>query len=94
MGSRAGTHVMCWSSERVSLDIALLFKPDVWGAGQSCIEKDAVLGGNAGPNVGVGITGADRYNAVWHRDRFDSRTARGSGLGAGFYAGQSGHDAL
>ncbi|TFG69586.1 MAG: FAD-dependent oxidoreductase, partial [Anaerolineales bacterium] len=26
------------------------------------IEKDTVLGGNAGPNVGVGITGADRYN--------------------------------
>lgn len=26
------------------------------------IEKDMVLGGNAGPNVGVGITGADRYN--------------------------------
>ncbi|MCD6286873.1 MAG: FAD-dependent oxidoreductase, partial [Anaerolineae bacterium] len=26
------------------------------------IEKDAVLGGNAGPDVGVGITGADRYN--------------------------------
>ncbi|MDF1514756.1 MAG: FAD-dependent oxidoreductase, partial [Anaerolineae bacterium] len=27
------------------------------------VEKDSVLGGNAGPNVGVGITGADRYNA-------------------------------
>lgn len=27
------------------------------------LEKDTVLGGNAGPNVGVGITGADRYNA-------------------------------
>jgi hypothetical protein len=26
------------------------------------IEKDAVLGGNSGPNLGVGITGADRYN--------------------------------
>ena len=26
------------------------------------VEKDAVLGGNAGPNLGVGITGADRYN--------------------------------
>ena len=26
------------------------------------IEKDEVLGGNAGPNLGVGITGADRYN--------------------------------
>ncbi len=27
------------------------------------LEKDAVLGGNSGPNLGVGITGADRYNA-------------------------------
>jgi hypothetical protein len=27
------------------------------------IEKDEVLGGNSGPNLGVGITGADRYNA-------------------------------
>jgi hypothetical protein len=26
------------------------------------LEKDEVLGGNAGPNLGVGITGADRYN--------------------------------
>jgi len=26
------------------------------------LEKDAVLGGNAGPNLGVGITGAERYN--------------------------------
>lgn len=26
------------------------------------IEKDEVLGGNGGPNLGVGITGADRYN--------------------------------
>jgi hypothetical protein len=26
------------------------------------VEKDEVLGGNAGPNLGVGITGADRYN--------------------------------
>ena len=26
------------------------------------IEKDEVLGGNSGPNLGVGITGADRYN--------------------------------
>ena len=26
------------------------------------LEKDAVLGGNSGPNVGVGITGADRYS--------------------------------
>jgi hypothetical protein len=27
------------------------------------LEKDEVLGGNSGPNLGVGITGADRYNA-------------------------------
>lgn len=27
------------------------------------VEKDEVLGGNAGPNLGVGITGADRYSA-------------------------------
>ena len=27
------------------------------------LEKDAVLGGNSGPDLGVGITGADRYNA-------------------------------
>ena len=27
------------------------------------VEKDEVLGGNSGPNLGVGITGADRYNA-------------------------------
>ena len=27
------------------------------------IEKDAVLGGNSGPDLGVGITGAERYNA-------------------------------
>jgi len=27
------------------------------------IEKDEVLGGNSGPNLGVGITGADRYSA-------------------------------
>ena len=27
------------------------------------LERDAVLGGNSGPNLGVGITGADRYNA-------------------------------
>jgi len=26
------------------------------------LEKDAVLGGNSGPDLGVGITGADRYN--------------------------------
>ncbi|MDP7252718.1 MAG: FAD-dependent oxidoreductase [Planctomycetota bacterium] len=26
------------------------------------IEKDEVLGGNSGPNLGVGITGADRFN--------------------------------
>jgi hypothetical protein len=26
------------------------------------VEKDAVLGGNSGPDLGVGITGADRYN--------------------------------
>lgn len=26
------------------------------------VEKDDVLGGNSGPNLGVGITGADRYN--------------------------------
>ncbi len=26
------------------------------------LEKDAVLGGNSGPDCGVGITGADRYN--------------------------------
>ncbi len=26
------------------------------------VEKDDVLGGNAGPNLGVGITGADRYS--------------------------------
>jgi hypothetical protein len=26
------------------------------------IEKDEVLGGNSGPNLGVGITGADRHN--------------------------------
>lgn len=26
------------------------------------IDKDEVLGGNSGPNCGVGITGADRYN--------------------------------
>ncbi|MHB0939035.1 MAG: FAD-dependent oxidoreductase [Armatimonadota bacterium] len=26
------------------------------------IEKDEVLGGNSGPNLGVGITGADRYS--------------------------------
>ncbi len=27
------------------------------------VEKDGVLGGNSGPDLGVGITGADRYNA-------------------------------
>lgn len=27
------------------------------------IEKDAVLGGNSGPDLGVGITGAERWNA-------------------------------
>ena len=27
------------------------------------LEKDEVLGGNSGPSLGVGITGADRYNA-------------------------------
>ncbi len=27
------------------------------------IEKDEVLGGNSSPNLGVGITGADRYNS-------------------------------
>src|SRR5512137_842322 len=27
------------------------------------LEKDEVLGGNSGPNLGVGITGAERYNA-------------------------------
>lgn len=27
------------------------------------VEKDEVLGGNSGPNLGVGITGADRYHA-------------------------------
>jgi hypothetical protein len=26
------------------------------------LEKDEVLGGNSGPNLGVGITGADRYH--------------------------------
>ncbi len=26
------------------------------------VEKDEVLGGNSGPNLGVGITGAERYN--------------------------------
>ena len=26
------------------------------------LEKDEVSGGNSGPNLGVGITGADRYN--------------------------------
>ena len=26
------------------------------------LEKDEVLGGNSGPNLGVGITGADRYS--------------------------------
>lgn len=26
------------------------------------VEKDEVLGGNSGPNLGVGIAGADRYN--------------------------------
>ena len=33
------------------------------GCGTVLIEKDEVLGGNSGPNLGVGITGADRYNA-------------------------------
>ena len=33
------------------------------GCATILLEKDMVLGGNAGPNVGVGITGADRYNA-------------------------------
>ncbi len=32
------------------------------GAKTILIEKDEVLGGNSGPNLGVGITGADRYN--------------------------------
>lgn len=32
------------------------------GVSTILLEKDAVLGGNAGPNIGVGITGADRYN--------------------------------
>ncbi len=39
----------------------------VQSARQGCktilIEKDEVLGGNSGPNLGVGITGADRYNS-------------------------------
>lgn len=33
------------------------------GCSTILIEKDEVLGGNSGPNLGVGITGADRYNA-------------------------------
>ena len=32
------------------------------GCGVILVEKDEVLGGNAGPNLGVGITGADRYS--------------------------------
>ena len=32
------------------------------GARTILVEMDAVLGGNSGPNLGVGITGADRYN--------------------------------
>jgi hypothetical protein len=32
------------------------------GARTVLVEKDEVLGGNAGPNLGVGITGADRYS--------------------------------
>jgi len=32
------------------------------GARTILLEKDEVLGGNSGPNLGVGITGADRYN--------------------------------
>ncbi|MBM3501723.1 MAG: FAD-dependent oxidoreductase, partial [Armatimonadetes bacterium] len=32
------------------------------GARTMLLEKDEVLGGNSGPNLGVGITGADRYN--------------------------------
>lgn len=33
------------------------------GCSTILVEKDEVLGGNSGPNLGVGITGADRYNA-------------------------------
>jgi hypothetical protein len=33
------------------------------GSSTILMEKDEVLGGNSGPNLGVGITGADRYNA-------------------------------
>ena len=33
------------------------------GCSTILLEKDEVLGGNSGPNLGVGITGADRYNA-------------------------------
>jgi len=33
------------------------------GARTILLEKDAVLGGNSGPDLGVGITGADRYHA-------------------------------
>ena len=39
----------------------------IQAARQGCatilLEKDEVLGGNSGPNLGVGITGADRYYA-------------------------------
>jgi len=33
------------------------------GCSTILVEKDEVLGGNSGSNLGVGITGADRYNA-------------------------------
>ncbi|MFC1714208.1 FAD-dependent oxidoreductase [Candidatus Poribacteria bacterium] len=33
------------------------------GCSTILVEKDEVLGGNSGPNLGVGITGADRYDA-------------------------------
>jgi len=33
------------------------------GCDSILVEKDEVLGGNSGPNLGVGITGADRHNA-------------------------------
>jgi glycine/D-amino acid oxidase-like deaminating enzyme len=50
IGSGASGH--CAAIEAVHLGCATIL-----------LEKDEVPGGNSGPNLGVGITGADRYNA-------------------------------
>lgn len=56
------------------------------------VEKDEVLGGNSGPNLGVGITGADRYNpfgtetGLIHELQEDAAWVGGFTWGAGTYS--------